>query len=274
MKTLSNNLENMFITIHNDKWIERQRYAGRVLSSIMLQLENVVLRKEAPSLLEMDRFVEEEIIKNGCSPTFKGYKGYPNSLITSVNKQLVHAIPSEYKLQEGDLITFDFGVSFEGAITDSASTFVFGQYKDPIHQKMVDVGRECLYNAIRSIRKGKRLNSIGESIDKTATKNGLNVIRSFGGHGLDYDQPHAFPFVANFGSSNTGPRFQAGMSLAIEPLLVPGDCSIDIIRGKDGWAINTEDYSTHFEHTIFIHNDRVEIMTHREGEKINREVPF
>lgn len=275
MKSFSKNLQYSSISyLLDNSWIERQRYSGKILSSIMSKLISIVKNKENLSLLDMDKFCEEEILKNNCSPTFKGYKGFPNSLITSVNKQLVHAIPSNYKLKEGDLISFDFGVTFEGAITDSATTLVFGNPLNSNHQKMINAGENCLYNAIKSINLNSKIGVIGNCINKTAKHAGFQVIQQFGGHGLTWNSPHSAPFVPNKSEVNEGIRFQPGMSIAIEPLLVPNNCSTQTKKDADGWTIYTEDVSTHHEHTIFIHPDRVEIMTHREDEKINREIFF
>lgn len=255
------NLNNNFVHLHNDDWVKKQRIAGKCHAQIMQLLKQLVLDKTILSLLEMDKIVEEEIRKNGCIPTFKGYRGFPNALITSVNKQLVHGIPSNYKLQDGDVITFDYGVTFEGAITDAAQTFIFGNPKSKEHVDIINITKQCLHNAIISLQVGKKTGNIGNSIYKTASNARFNVINSLGGHSLTWNKVHAGMFIPNKSLPEDGVHCQPGMTLAIEPILVPYSSSTKIKTEDDGWTITSEEIGAHEEHTIFIHPDRVEIMT-------------
>ena len=182
MKTNNNIIRNTFIIpLETNVFLEKLQYAANVLKSQMKILKSFVDNKENISTLEMSRFVENEIMKNNCTPTFKNYKGFPEAVCISVNKQLVHGIPSDYKLQEGDIITFDFGITFEDAMVDSARTFEYGETK---YKKLVETTELCLLNAINSIELNKRLGSIGYAIHKTATKEGFKVIQHYGGHGI------------------------------------------------------------------------------------------
>ncbi len=144
----------------------------------------------------MDKLVEAELLKRNCTPTFKGYKGFPGAICLSVNKQLVHGVPSDTKLQDGDVISFDFGATFEGAIADSAITMIYGEANDEL-SKLNEITRQCLYNAIKIIKVGNRLGTIGHTIYETAKKAGATIINNFGGHGITWNKPHAEPFVAN-----------------------------------------------------------------------------
>jgi len=261
--------DSSLLHLHGQEWVEKQRIAGKTHAKIMGLIPS--LFKEDLSLLDYDKIIEDEILKDKSIPTFKGYKGFPNASCISVNKTLAHGIPSDYKLKDGDVVSFDFGVTFEGAIADGAETFIFGNGKN---ERMISATREALYEGIKSISLSKRIGSIGNAISKTAQKRGFNVITSYGGHSLDWDKPHAFVFVSNKSRPEEGMIFQPGMTLAIEPLFVPYNCQAKTKIMEDGWSVVTEQVSSHFEHTIFLHEDRIEIMTHRENEDIPREIPY
>ncbi len=270
--TISN--ESQYIWLHGEEWVKRQRIAGQCASEVMGLLTNLVKEKTSLSLIEIDKLAETEILKRGCSPTFKGYKGFPNAICQSVNKQIVHGIATDYRLQEGDLISFDFGATFEGAIADTAITLIYGEPKLKEHLRLLETTQECLYNAIRAIKPGKRLGIIGNAVYKTATNAGFNVVQNLGGHSISWNQPHAFIFVSNKSSPEEGIRIQPGLTLAIEPLLTIGDTKTTI--DKDGWTISCPGINAHYEHSIMIHSDRIEIMSYRpeEANKISKEIYF
>lgn len=278
MRTLNNldKLQNQFISLQGNDWIERQRVAGQHLADIMLILKQLVQDKTKLSLLELDKLVETEIKHRGCTATFKNFKGFPASTCISVNKQLVHGIPSNYVLQDGDLISLDFGVTYEGAIADSAVTVIYGESQNKEHQRLIDTTRDCLYNAIKAIKIGKNIGVIGNAIYRTAKSAGFGVITRFGGHGIGWNKPHADIFIANRSLPEEGIRIQPGLTIAIEPLLVPGSCSINPKLGDDGWTVYTEEIGCHVEHSLYVHPDRVEIISWRkdEAEQIAREIPF
>ena len=259
---------NAFIKLKDESWLEKLRIAGNCTSNVMKKLDDLIKEKTNLSLIEINDFAESEILKYNCNPTFKNYKGFPTALCISVNNQLVHGVPTDYKLKEGDIISFDFGATYNGAIADTAATFVFGQPKKEEHQRMIKVAEECLQNAIGAIKIGKRIGVIGNAIFKTAKKAGFKVIENYGGHGICATEdgigiPHDQPFISNKAEPTDGVRITNGLLIAIEPLLVPGNCSTKTRTGNDGWTVYTEDVSVHTEKTIFVYNDKVEIITER-----------
>lgn len=277
MKLQSNSkLQNYLVTLHQQDWLDKQRIAGQYLSDIMVMLQGLVKEKTTLSLLEIDKLVDQEIIKRDCTATFKNYKGFPGAICLSVNKQLVHGIPSDITLKDGDLITFDFGVTYKGAIADSAVTMIYGEATNKEHIKLIETTKICLYNAIKAIAVEKRLGVIGNAIYKTAKNAGFNVIDKFGGHGISWNKPHADLFVSNKSSSEEGILIQPGLTIAIEPLLVPGNCSTNTKTDEDGWSVSTEDIGSHTEHSLYVHSDHVEIITWRPEEEsyIPRKVYF
>jgi len=263
---------NGFLTLKDQNWVKKQRVAGKVAAESLSMLQTLVAHRTQFTLLELNELIENYMAGKGCTPTFKGYKGFPTGIITSVNHQLVHGIPTDYKLQEGDVIKFDLGATFEGAIADSALTCIYGEPKKSEHVRLVKATEECLVKGIEAIAVGKRLGCIGAAIYKTAKNNSFNVVDDYGGHGLEWDKPHAPPFVANKASVDEGPRIQPGLVIAIEPMLLPGSVASEI--SKDGWTVITRDIGAHFEHSVYVHEDRVEIMTWREGSSYPKEFFF
>lgn len=252
---------NGFIKLKNQDWLEKQRIAGRIAANALINLQTQVENKTTRSLIELNESAEKLIAEAGGIPTFKGYKGFPAGVCISVNRQLVHGIPTDYKLRDGDLVSFDLGVTIEGAIADTAITCIYGQPKSEKHVTLVKATEESLMRGIEAIAVGKQLGVIGNAISRCAKNYGLSVITKYGGHGLDWDHPHAPPFVENKSESNVGPRIQVGLSIAIEPMLLTG--STDTHVSDDGWTVMTNEIGAHFEHSIYVHEDRVEIITDR-----------
>lgn len=266
MKTsTSGALNGNMCVLHDEQWLKRQRIAGKVAAQTLSLLESLVKDKTAKSLLELDQIAEEFIVSHGCSPSFKSYKGFPASVCMSVDNEtshaMVHGIPFDYRLQDGDLISFDLGATFEGSIGDTALTCIFGEPREDKHVKLIEDTKAALMKGIEAVKVGERLGVIGQAIYGYAHQKGYGVINNYGGHSLTYDTPHAFPFVSNRSSADEGVRICAGMTIAIEPMLVFG--STKTWTGKDGWTVFSEKTSSHEEHTIFIHSDRAEIMTDR-----------
>ena len=260
--------DNQIIVLHDENWLKQQRYAGKVLAKTLLLLERLVQDRTAKSLLELDSIAEEFIRNNGCTPTFKNYHGFPNACcISHGDNALVHGIPKDVKLIDGDMVRFDLGTTYGDAIADSAITCIFGEPKSSRHVDIINVTKKCLDNAIKAIVPGKRLGVIGRAIYTTARDGGYKVIEQYGGHGIEgvvngVDVPHAAPFVSNKSTPEEGVRLRAGMSLAIEPLLTIGGTETTV--DDDGWTVRTKELNAHFEHSIFIHEDgNVEITTDR-----------
>lgn len=260
--------QTQLIVLHNDAWLQDQRVVGIALAEIMCALQNLLLKQTAISLLDIDAFVEREIKRRGFIATFKNYRGFPSSICLSVNQQLVHGIATDYQLQAGDVVSFDFGITHpqSGAIVDSALTMIFGESQNSAHAKLMATTQQCLYNAIKAIRIGLPLGVVGNAIYKTASTAGCGVIVRYGGHGLEAFKPHAPPFVANKSSPTDGVLIQSGMSIAIEPLCAIG--STDTYVASDNWTVICRgEMCAHFEHTLFVHSDHVEVLTLRPDEE-------
>jgi methionyl aminopeptidase len=254
---------NGLVRLKNEDWLVKQRVAGKVAGGALSLLEQEVKNGTNKSLLELDRLAETYIRDNNCIPTFLLYKGFPNSVCISVNQQLVHGVCTDYHLQDGDVVSFDLGATKDGAISDSALTTIYGAPKNTQHLELIKTTQEALMKGIAAIKIGNQLGAIGEAISKhTKSKRFGNIVR-YGGHGLDWNIPHAEPFVCNEGSSNQGIRFQPNMTLAIEPMLTTGSTKTWV--DADGWTVYCEaEMSAHFEHTIYLHEDNtVEIITDR-----------
>lgn len=254
---------NSLIDLKDNNWLNKQRIAGKITAKTLNLLKNLVLDKTTKSLLELNNIAEEYILSSGGIPTFKGYKGFPSGVCISVNKQLVHGIPSSYQLQDGDVVSFDLGVTVEGAIADSALTCIYGEPKNDRHVQLIKITEEALNKAIESIQIGKRLGIIGYTISKYAKQHNFEVITQYGGHGLTWNTPHTAPFVENKSDIDSGIRIQPGLSIAIEPMLVIGTTDTKVL--SDGWTVVTNDIGSHQEHSIFVHQDYIEIITARDN---------
>lgn len=255
---------NGFFVLHTNDWLEKQRVAGKLAAKVLSHLEKLVLEGTDCTLLELDAVAEVMIRGEGAIPTFKGYKGFPNTVCCSVNNQLIHGIPTDYHLQNGDLVTFDVGVTIEGAIADTALTCIYGEPRHEWHAKLVKSTAEALNKGIAAISAGKRLGVIGNAIYKSAKNNSFNVINKYGGHSLNWNTPHSAPFVENKCEATKGFIMQPGLVLAIEPMLVAGSTQTTIT--DDGWTVLSNGLSAHAEHSVFIHEDWVEVITRRDNE--------
>ena len=254
--------DNSLIRLKDNNWLEKQRVAGRIAAETLFLLQNALKDSPPnPSLLDLNQIAEDYIHNHGGTCTFKGYKGFPAGVCISVNRQVVHGIPTDYRLQEGDLVSFDLGVTIEGAIADTAITCIYGEPRSAKHVLLVRATEEALMEGIAAIKVGERLGVVGQAISKCAKEYGFNVINNYGGHGLDWNTPHAQPFVENISVSSKGVRIQPGLVIAIEPMFVLG--SVATTTAEDGWTVTTPDLSAHFEHSIFVHPDHVEIITDR-----------
>ncbi|HHW60692.1 MAG TPA: type I methionyl aminopeptidase [Syntrophomonadaceae bacterium] len=253
------------ITIKTPDEIQKMRQAGQLVASILGMLE----KKVAPGVStgELNARAEEDCRKHGAIPVFKNYphpyrgRPFPGAICASVNEEVVHGIPGEKKLREGDIISIDFGVILNGYAGDSALTIAVGE-ADPRVLKLIKVTEESLMKGIEQAHAGKRLGAISHAIQSYAESHGYSVVRDFVGHGIGKEM-HEDPPVPNYGSSNRGPVLKTGMTLAIEPMLNMG--SDHIIVEADQWTVKTRDGkpSAHFEHTIVIGATGPEILTLR-----------
>ncbi|MBE2280101.1 MAG: type I methionyl aminopeptidase [Ignavibacteriaceae bacterium] len=213
---------------------------------------------------ELDRIAEDNILKNGGKPAFKGYRipgaiPYPASLCTSVEDEVVHGIPSERTLKEGEIISIDVGVVKNGYYGDAAITVAVGEISEE-KRKLMDVTEKSLYLGIEEARESKRVHDISYAVQNYVESNGFSIVRALCGHGVG-KYLHEEPSIPNYGIKGTGKKLKAGMTLAIEPMVNAG--TYDVFEGVDGWTIKTKDGSTsaHFEHTILITNGNPEILT-------------
>ncbi len=235
----------------------------------LLRLSNELVSKThaalAPYLqpgvktIELDRIAEQFIRDHGGVPGFLQYNGYPNSLCISVNHHVVHGIPGDYELKEGDLVSIDCGVLMNDYYGDSAYTYGIGSI-DPKHQKLMDVTKESLYLGIEQAVVGNRIGDISHAIQTHAESNGFSVVRELIGHGVGKDL-HEKPEVPNYGKRGRGPKILEGLVIAIEPMINLG--KRDIVQYNDGWTIGTRDKlpSAHYEHTIAIVDGKPQILS-------------
>jgi methionyl aminopeptidase len=219
--------------------------------------------------LQLDRIAEDFIRAQGGVPTSKGYRGYPRAICISVNEVVVHGIPDDRVVDDGDLVTIDVGVTLDGAIADSAYTFPVGSV-DEEAQRLLDVGQDALAAGIAEARLGNRIGDVSHAIQAVVEGAGFSVVRSLVGHGVGRHY-HEDPHVPNFGDQGRGPRLSEGMTIAIEPMITAG--SPDVWLAEDGWTISTEDssLSVHFEHTVAILPGGPRILTPRVGLAAERE---
>ena len=245
------------ITIKSDREIELLRKAGRIVYDTHKYLKPYI--KEGITTRELDKLAEDFIRSQGATPSFKGYEGYPTSICTSINDEVVHGIPSNRKLKNGDIISIDIGACYKGYHGDSAWSYAVGEVDDEIKQLLHDT-EKSLFIGLEQVRPGNRIGDIGHAIQEYAESHGLGVVRELCGHGVGTNV-HEDPDVPNFGTPNTGVRLKKGMVIAVEPMLTLG--SPDILLLEDDWTIITEDGSpsAHYEHTVVVTEDGYQILT-------------
>mgnify|MGYP001454748235 CR=1 FL=1 len=209
--------------------------------------------------LDLDKIAEEFILDNGGLPAFKGYGGFPNTLCVSPNEQIVHGIPNNDILVEGDILSVDCGVLMDGFYGDSAYTYKVGDV-DNLKNKLLDITKKALYKGIEQAVVGNRIGDIGYAIQKYAEESGYSVVRELVGHGIGRNL-HESPEVPNYGSKGKGELLKEGLVIAIEPMINMG--TRDILQHNDGWTITTFDNqpSAHFEHTVAVRNKKAEILS-------------
>jgi len=237
--------------------IERARASSQIVAEVLNKLRDRV--KPGATTKELDRFAEEVARKRGAKPAFKGYRGYPYSLCTSVNEEDVHGMPSERILKEGDIISLDFGVFYNGFFGDAAITLPVGKITD-VARKLIEVTEQSLYAGIEQAKKGNRLGDISSSVQQTVEPPGFSVVRDFVGHGIGRNL-HEDPQIPNYGKKGRGIELKSGMILAIEPMVNQGSYKVKIL--EDGWTVVTEDgmLSAHFEHSVAITDNGPEILS-------------
>ncbi len=237
--------------------IEAMARAGRVVVETLERIGDAI----APGVTtaELDELAEEFIRGQDGVPTFKGYRGFPGSICASPNSMVVHGIPGSYRLEDGDVISIDVGVTLDGFVADSAFTFPVGDI-DPEAQRLLDVGQAALAAGIAAALPGHHVGDISAAVQTTTESAGFSVVRSLVGHGVGRSM-HEEPQVPNYGEPGHGPKLSPGTTIAIEPMITAG--GEDVFVATDGWSISTRDGSlaAHFEHTVAITQDGPRILT-------------
>ncbi len=245
------------INIKTGEEIEKMRMANRIVARTLVELKEMV--REGTTTLELDKVAEEMLRKEGANPSFKGYRGFPNSLCASINSEVVHGIPCGRKLKSGDIISLDLGAEVEGYYGDAAVTYPVGRSSDEA-EKLMRITRESLYEGIRQMCKGNRLSDISNAIQRHAEANGFSVVTAFVGHGIG-TKPHEDPQVPNYGPPGQGVSLKKGMVLAIEPMVNAGGSQVMVL--DDNWTVVTSDgrLSAHFEHSVAITENGPDILS-------------
>ncbi|WP_409343401.1 type I methionyl aminopeptidase [Paenibacillus sp. MBLB4367] len=245
------------IICKTDSELKLMREAGRIVAETHKTLEKAIV--PGITTRELDAIAEAFIRSQDAIPSFKGLYGFPASICASINEQLVHGIPGDRKLNEGDIISIDIGAQYQGYHGDSAWTYPVGTISDTA-RKLLEVSERSLYTGLEEAKSGVRLYAISHAIQKCIENEGFSVVREYAGHGIG-KQLHEDPQIPNYGLPNHGPRLKSGMVLAIEPMVNAGQRYVKTLQ--DNWTVVTVDGSicAHFEHTIAITDDGYEILT-------------
>ncbi len=249
------------IAIKNERELSVMRKACKITAAARALAGEMV--KPGVSTREIDRAVHDFIVSQGAKPSFLNYHGFPASTCISVNSTVIHGIPGNYILRDGDIVSVDVGAYYQGFHGDCAATFPCGTIS-PQAQRLIDVTKQSFFEGIRFAKKGYRVSDISHAIQTHVESNGFSVVRSFVGHGVGA-QLHEEPEVPNFGQPGRGPRLLPGITLAIEPMVNVGTSDVTIL--KDRWTTVTADgkLSAHYENTVLITDGEPEILTVAEG---------
>ena len=248
------------VTLKSARELETMRRSGKITAKVLTDLMKAV--RPGLSTRDIDQMAEKGIRELGGVPTFMGYHGYPASICASVNAEVVHGIPGDYVLREGDLLSIDIGTTLDGYVSDSAVTVPVGAVSAEA-QRLLDVTQESLMCGIAEMQAGNRLGDIGAAVQQHAEKHGYGVVRELVGHGVGQEM-HEEPQVPNYGERGMGMKLRPGLVLAIEPMITQGDYRVKVL--KDGWTVVTADgkLAAHFEHTIAVTQDGPRILTLRQ----------
>ena len=245
------------IPLKSEKDLEMIRRSGKILFRVMQKLCASI--QEGLSTQAIDRLAQELVSKEDATPAFKGYKGFPANICISINEEIIHGIPGERKLKNGDLVSLDLGVDYKGYFSDAAITTTVGKV-NPRIKKLIEVTKAALAQGIKQARQDNQLSDISYAIQSFVEAKGFSVVRDFVGHGIGHNL-HEEPEIPNFGRPHQGPTLKAGMVFAIEPMVNMGSWESRIV--ENGWTAVTKDGlpSAHFEHTVAITENGPEILT-------------
>lgn len=250
----------MAISLKKPQEIEKLRAANKIVAGALDLLRQNT--KPGISLKELDAMAEEYILNHGARPSFKGLYGFPASVCTSLNQVIIHGIPDDYKLQEGDVIGYDIGTELDGWYGDAAITVGVGEISEN-DQKLIDCAKESLYEAIDSIKAGMRFKELSSVLENSIRSRGFLPLYDFCGHGIG-KKPHEEPEIPNYlehGSPKSGPKIKDGMVFCLEPMICQKDSSKRIL--ENGWDVVSADglRGSHYEHTVAIINGKAEILS-------------
>lgn len=245
------------INLKSKREIEIMRNASRIVAEVLAELRSRC--KPGVMTRELDRVAEEKAVRQGGKPAFKGYRGFPGSLCTSINQQVVHGIPGNYELKDGDIVGLDFGVFYKGYFGDAATTVPIGKISSET-EVLLRITQECLDLGIEQMVPDNYLSDLSRAIQVHAETNGFSLVKEFGGHGIGKSL-HEDPMVLNYVTNGRGIKFKKGLVLAVEPMVNMGTDRVQIL--SDGWTVVTLDGkpSAHFEHTVAITENGPEILT-------------
>jgi len=248
----------MVITIKSSKEIEIMAEGGKILAKILKELEKKV--KPGITTKELDRVAEALIFKSGGTPSFKGYDGFPATLCTSINEELVHVVPSQRKLKEGDILSLDIGMKYQGYHSDMAITLPVPKKISPEAIRLIRITKKALKRGIKKVRPGNTFGDVGNTIQRYVESQGFNVVRDLCGHGIGREL-HEEPKILNYGKRHLGPEIKEGMTFCLEPMVTVGDWKLK--KSKDSYGFETQDgsLSCHFEHMMVVTKNGVKVLT-------------
>ena len=246
-----------YTRVKNAKELIAMRQSGRILSDCLKDLSELI--KPGVTGIDLDEAARQMLKKTNATPAFLGYQGFPKVLCVSVNDAVVHGIPNSIPFKDGDVVSIDFGVVFEGMITDAARSVIAGEGEKDVVQLVGQTSRS-LSAGIEQLRNGVRVGDIASAIEKVLSAAGLGIVRDLVGHGVGHEL-HEDPNIPNYGHAGTGPALKSGMTIAIEPMATLGSDSVFV--DDDGWTIRTQDgvKAAHFEDTILITDSGFEVLT-------------
>ena len=249
--------------IYCEEEVRAIKRSNQIVATILNELEAMI--KPGIRTKELDEWAEKRAREMGAIPAFKGYRGYPASLCTSINEEIVHGIPSSRSLREGDILSLDFGVLYEGYYGDAAATFPVGTIT-PQAKKLIQTAKEAFYKGLEQAKVGNRISDISHAIQSYVESQGFSVIRSFVGHGIGLSL-HEEPQIPNFGLPGRGLKIKPGMVFALEPMIAMNDWNVEIL--DDNWTAITKDrsLSAHYEHTVAVTQEEAQILSLLNGGK-------
>jgi len=247
------------ITLKSASELETMRQSSRIVAAVLAELEPLI--RPGIRTRDLDLYAEKRTRELGAVPAFKGYRGYPASVCISVNEEVIHGIPSGRILQDGDIVSLDFGVLYEGFYSDSALTAPVGRVPAEA-QRLIAAAERSFFKGLEQMREGARLSDVSAAIQRSVEDEGFSVIRQFVGHGIGRAL-HEEPPVPNFGAPGRGPKIKPGMTLAIEPMIAAGGPEVEVL--EDGWTAVTRDrrLAAHYEHTVAMTENGPEVLSAR-----------